>query len=393
MKKLTYKHTMYACFIGYIVQSIACNFAPLLFVGWNNEFSISMGKITTIVTLTFFVQIIVDIVSAKYVDKIGYKASLMLAHIFSAVGFVCLGTLPYVIKNAFVGIVISVILYSIGSGLLEVLVSPVVDYCPSENKSGAMSLLHSFYCWGTVGVIAVSTLYFTVFGRENWRYLAFFWALFALCNAVFFSQVPIVQPPKEKKDGKIGSLFKSKSFLISILLMICAGAGELAMSQWVSTFAERGLNVSKSVGDLAGPMAFAVLMGTGRVVFSKVSNKVSTKSYLIFSSILCIFSYIIASLSSNSVISLIGCALCGFAVSAMWPATISLTSKQNPNGGTALFAILAVAGDIGCTAGPTVIGTITDTMDGDIKKGLIFGAIFPALIIFGLLFQRDKKQA
>lgn len=395
MKKLNYKHTIIGCFIAYMVQAVVCNFAPLLFVGWSNEFNISMPQLTTIVTVTFFTQIVVDLISAKYAEKIGYKKCLVLAHLLSGTGFFLLGVLPYVMEKSFLAILIPVIIYSAGSGLLEVLVSPVVESCPTENKAGAMSLLHSFYCWGTVGVIGLSTLYFAVFSRENWRYLAFAWAVFALLNGAFLVFVPITKlKGDQNKEERVHTkeLFKNKIFIVAVILMICAGASELAMSQWASAFAETGLNVSKTVGDLAGPMAFAVLMGTGRIIFSAISKKVRIEDYLIVSAVGCIASYMLACLIQSPAISLAGCALCGLAVSAMWPATISFTTKVIPNATMAMFAFLAVAGDIGCTSGPTIIGWITDAFGGDLKKGLIFSIIFPVIIIFSLLFLRRKNN-
>ena len=391
MKKINYKHTIVACCIGYTVQAIVCNFAPLLFVGWSKEFNISLPQLTAVVTLTFFTQIVVDLLCAKFADKIGYKRSLILAHITASLGFLLLAILPYTLSNAFMGIVISVILYSIGSGLLEVLVSPVVESCPTGNKTGVMSLLHSFYCWGTVFVIGASTLFFVFLGRDNWRFLSVFWSAFALANSVFFAFVPIKEPPAEEKDNGKLSFLKNKMFFVLILLMICAGAAEQAMSQWASSFAETALNVSKAVGDLAGPMAFAVLMGTGRVLFSRLSRHIKIEKYLLASALICILSYLMACLSGSAVVSLIGCAICGLSVSAMWPGTISLSTKAIPNLPTAMFAFLAVAGDIGCTSGPTLIGFISDKLGDDLKKGLIFAIAFPVIIIIAL-FILNKIQ-
>lgn len=391
MRKFNFKHTVTACFIGYMVQAIVCNFAPLLFVSWAKEFNFSLAQLTTVVTLTFFTQIIVDLLAAKFADKIGYKKCLFAAHFFSGIGFFALAILPYAMADTFAGIVTSVILYSIGSGLLEVLVSPVVESCPSDNKTGAMSLLHSFYCWGTVGVISLSTSFFAVFGRENWRYLTIVWAVFALLNGIFFCLVPINDPKEEAKDKKSQSLFKNKIFIIAIVLMLCSGAAELSMSQWASAFAETALNVTKTVGDLAGPMAFAILMGTGRILFSHLSKKITTEKYLLASSVMCIISYLLACLSSNSAVSLIGCAVCGLSVSAMWPGTISLSTKAMPNISTAMFAFLAVAGDMGCTSGPTLIGIITNELDGNLKKGLLFSIMFPTIMIIAILSLKRKK--
>lgn len=392
MKKFNFKHTVTACFIGYMVQAIVCNFAPLLFVSWEKEFNISMPQLTTIVTLTFFTQIVIDLLSAKFADKIGYKKCLFGAHLFSGIGFLLLAILPYILPNPFIGIVISVALYSVGSGLLEVLVSPVVESCPSDNKAGAMSLLHSFYCWGTVGVIALSTIFFAAFGRENWCILTIVWAVFAILNGIFFCLVPIIEPKEENAEKKSSSLFKNKIFIIAIVLMICSGAAELAMSQWASTFAETALGVSKTIGDLAGPMAFAVLMGAGRIIFSKLSKSINTEKYLIASASLCIISYLLACLSPNAIISLVGCALCGLSVSAMWPGTISMSTRTMPNISTAMFAFLAVAGDIGCTSGPTLIGWLTDAVGGDLKKGLLFAIIFPVIMILAMLLMRKESK-
>lgn len=391
MKKLNYKHTISACFIAYMVQAAVCNFAPLLFVGWNKEFNIDIPKLTTIITVTFFTQIVVDLASAKFAEQIGYKKCLIASHICSALGYLLLGTLPYIMGDAFLGIIISVVLYSIGSGLLEVLISPVVESCPTDNKAAAMSLLHSFYCWGTVFVIGVSTLFFIIFGRENWKYLSFFWAIFASLNGCFFCFVPIHEPKNETTKKRDKSIFSHRFFYLAILLMICSGAAELSMSQWASTFAETGLKVSKTVGDIAGPMAFAVLMGFGRVLFSKLSSKVSIKKYLCFSAVLCIASYLIACMSSNAIISLIGCALCGFSVSAMWPGTISLTTELTGCTSTVMFAFLAVSGDIGCTSGPTIIGWITSALNDDLKKGLIFSIAFPIIFLIVLISTKIKK--
>ena len=393
MKKLNYKHTIVACFIAYMVQAIVCNFAPLLFVTWSREFDISITQLTSIVTVTFFTQIVVDLLSAKFAEQIGYKVCLVISHIFSGVGYLLLCILPNVLNNSYLGILISVIIYSVGSGLLEVLISPVVELCPTENKTASMSLLHSFYCWGTVFTIGVSTLFFALFGRDKWIYLSLVWAIFALLNGIFICFVPVPEPKDEPKSNEEKSVFKNKFFYIAVLIMICSGAAELSMSQWASTFAETGLNVSKTVGDLAGPMAFAVLMGTGRVLFGKLSEKISIQKYLMATSALCIFSYLLAGLSKSPVLSLVGCALCGFSVAAMWPGTISLTTQITKSTSTVMFGFLALAGDIGCTGGPALIGLITNALNGDLKKGLLFSIIFPILILILVLTTKTHTKA
>lgn len=383
MKLLSYKHTIVACCIGYIVQAVVCNFAPLLFVTLSQEFNISLSKITFLITITFFVQLAVDMLSARYVDKLGYKASLVLAHVLSAVGFVLLGCLPYWM-NAYIGLLISVVVYSIGSGLLEVLVSPVVEACPTSNKKGMMSLLHSFYCWGAVLVILLSTAFFAAFGRENWRILAVLWAILPAFNCVYLLFVPVNPPVEPVEKAPVRSFAKSRIFFLCVLLMMAAGASEQAMSQWASAFAETGLQVSKTVGDLAGPCLFAALMGTARVVYSLISEKVNLVKYMSVCGCLCILSYLLASLSADPVVALIGCGLCGFSVGVLWPGTISIAAGNIKQGGTALFAFLAFAGDMGCTVGPTVIGLISDGV-GSVKKGLIYALVFPVILLLCLM--------
>lgn len=390
MKMLSYKHTLFSCYIGYIVQATVCNFAPLLYVTLSNEFNISLSKITFLVTVTFFVQIAVDFLSARYVDKLGYKKSLLLAHMLAALGFVLMGILPDLIAP-YTGLFISVVLYSAGSGLLEVLISPVVEACPTTNKKGMMSLLHSFYCWGSVLVILLSTAFFAAFGRENWRILAVLWAVLPVANGIYLLFVPVNPPVSAEEKVPVRTFAKNKVFLLLILLMAASGASELAMSQWASTFAETGLHVSKTVGDLAGPCLFAVLMGTARVVYSLISEKVNLIKYMTVCAVLCMVSYLMASLSGNAVVALMGCALCGFSVGVLWPGTISIAAKNMKQGGTALFALLALAGDLGCTVGPTAIGLISDGI-GSVKKGLCFAIAFPLLLIICLIPMRKIKH-
>lgn len=340
--KMSYKQTITACFIAYIVQAIVNNFAPLLFLTFQSTYDIPLSKITMLITFNFGLQLIVDLVSVTFVDRIGYRASMILAHILATVGLASLAFLPELLPDPFVGILISVTVYAIGGGLLEVLVSPVVEACPSDNKEAAMSMLHSFYCWGHVGVVLISTIFFAVFGIHNWKILAVIWALVPLCNSLVFTKVPIAPLIEEGEKGlTIKDLAKQKIFWIFMLMMLCAGASEQAVSQWASTFAEKGLGVSKTVGDLAGPMSFAVLMGTSRAFYGKWGDKLDLDRFMIGSSILCMFSYLCISLVPGSVFGLVGCAVCGLSVGIMWPGTFSKASKAMKNGGTAMFALMA----------------------------------------------------
>ena len=354
MKK-SYKSTMCACFTGYIVQAIINNFAPLLFVTFQKTFDIPLSQITALITVNFVIQLLIDLLSAGFIDKIGYRASAVLSHVFAAVGLILLTVLPEVFASPFVGLLIAVIIYAVGGGLLEVLVSPIMEACPTENKEKAMSLLHSFYCWGHMAVVLLSTLFFTAFGISNWRILAIFWALIPIVNAIFFTQVPIYSLQDEGEKGlTLKELCRNKVFWLMMIMMVCSGASEQAVSQWASTFAEQGLGVSKTVGDLAGPLAFAALMGTSRLLYGKFGDKLNLNKCMFFSACLCVISYLCIALIPVPAIGLIGCALCGFSVGVLWPGTFSKSSAAIKRGGTVMFAMLALAGDLGCSGGPTL---------------------------------------
>ena len=379
-----YNNTIVACYIGYIVQAIVNNFVPLLFITFQNTYNISLDRITLLVTVNFGVQLFVDLLSSKLVDKTGWRIAMIAAHVFAALGLAGLTLLPELFEDAFYGLLLAVIFYAVGGGLLEVCVSPIVEACPTKRKAAAMSLLHSFYCWGSVAVILASSLYFLFRGTGDWKVMALIWAAVPALNCIYFMLVPMPEQEAEAKSGSFKALFGNKIFWLMALLMICAGASELCIAQWASSFAESGLGVSKVVGDIAGPCAFAFLMGVSRLVFAKLSEKVRLEPMLLVSGALCAGGYLIIALSPNAVLSLVGCGICGFAVGAMWPGTFSLSAGGIKGGGTMMFAFLALAGDIGCTAGPTLVGFVTDALGGELQKGLSFGIIFPVILCIGL---------
>lgn len=391
--KTDFKHTLYSSYAGYFVQAIINNFLPLLFLTFQNQFGFSYSKISALILVNFLVQLAVDFLSAYFIDKIGYRRCIVAAHFLAAFGLVMLGVLPFALGNAYVGVIISVFLYALGSGLIEVIISPLVEACPTENKSGSMSLLHSFYCWGQMSVIALSTLFFSVSSVENWRLLSFLWAIVPFVNGIYISLVPFPKMLEEGGKMGIGKLFKNKLFLICGVIMFCAGSCELSMSQWASAFAESGLGVSKSVGDLLGPCLFAVLMGTARVVYAKISTKVGLKTVMMGSAVLCVVSYLLASLSPWAVLSLVGCALCGLSVGVMWPGTFSLSAKEIPQGGTAMFALMALFGDLGCSIGPSAVGFATSVFGDELKYGLLCATIFPIILILALTkIKNDRPE-
>ena len=392
MKK-SYDSTMRACFTGYIVQAIVNNFAPLLFLTFQRTYHIPLQQITLLVTFNFGIQLLTDLLSVAFVDRMGYRASMVLAHILSALGLICLTVLPERMGHPFAGILISVIVYAVGGGLLEVLVSPVVEACPSTHKEKAMSMLHSFYCWGHVGVVLFSSIFFKLAGIENWKLLAVLWAVIPVLNALVFTRVPIAPVLPEGEQGMtIGTLFQNRTFWLLFVMMICAGASEQSVSQWASLFAEKGLGISKTAGDLAGPMAFAVLMGASRAFYGNYGEKINLDRFMAVSSVLCILSYLCLVFMPVPVLSLAGCALCGLSVGIMWPGTFSRASKALPAGGTALFALLALGGDIGCSGGPTLVGMVSGMCKGNLKAGILAALIFPVLLLTGAKFEAKKDR-
>ncbi len=390
IKQKNYKKTAVACYLGFITQAISANFTPLLFLTFKNTYGIGLEKIALIPLVFYLTQLLIDFAATKFVDKIGYRICVVTSQVVSALGLVLMAVLPELLPSPFVGILISVVLYAIGSGLIEVLVSPIVEACPFENKAGMMSLLHSFYCWGAVGVILGSTLFFAVFGTAKWQILTLIWALVPLLNVFNFITCPIERLVEDGKSMRISELFRLPLFWLLILLMACSGASEVSMAQWASAFTESAMGVSKTIGDLAGPCLFAVFMGISRVLYGKLNEKLDLNDTMLVSGVLCVICYLLASLSSLPIIGLAGCALCGFSVGIMWPGTISISSQKCPSGGTAMFAFLALAGDLGAAISPTIVGGISNILDGNLKIGLLVATIFPLLLILALIILKRK---
>lgn len=387
-----YEHTIYACYIGYITQAIVNNFAPLLFLTFVADYRLSLDKITLITTVNFLVQLMVDLLSAKVIDKVGYRKSVIFAHLMAALGLVGMAVLPGLCTNAYAGIMVAVICYAIGGGIIEVLISPIVEACPTSKKEAAMSLLHSFYCWGHLAVVLLSTLFFRIFGIGNWKILAVIWALIPIINMFYFALVPIYPVVSEQEKLSLGNLLRNKMFWLIVMLMVCAGASEQAMSQWASSFAESALKVSKTIGDLAGPCAFALCMGSARALYGKYSDYIPLKKTMGACAVLCICCYAVAAFTANPVYGLIGCALTGFSVGIFWPGTFSVAALQIPNGGTAMYALLALAGDLGCASGPTVVGFAANANQGNLKMGLCAAILFPLLMLTGIIVLSRKEQ-
>ena len=393
-----YTSTKIACYTGYFVQAIINNLAPLFYVIFQDEFGINYTKISWLIMINFVTQLVVDILSVKVIAKLGYRTSIVLAHVFSAVGLFLLGNLPRAMDNHYLGLIIPIIIYATGSGLIEVLVSPIVEGLPLENKSGEMSLLHSFYCWGQMSVVLLTTIAIRFVGSENWVYAPMLWAVIPFINMFAFMRVPIFPPVPEGKDEmKVGELFKNKTFLLLCVLMLCSGASELTMSQWASTFAEKSLGVDKLTGDLLGPCLFALLMASARVAFGLLGDKIDIRKVLTFSAVLCVAAYLTVTLSPSPILSFVGCGLCGLSVATMWPGVFSFAAKLFPRGGTALFAMLAVFGDFGCAFGPWLAGIVSDNVRASsisldpLKAGILTLVILPVTMIVTLRIISRKR--
>ena len=385
-----YSKTKRACYLGFVTQAIVANFAPLLFIAFHREFDIPIASLALIPAVFYAVQLITDFLCAKF-KNIDYRKNIIISEITSALGLAGLAFMPALFPNPLIGVLICVCIYAVGSGLIEVLCSPIIEACPFPNKEGMMSLLHSFYCWGAVGVIIGSTLFFTLFGLENWRLLACLWALIPLYNIINFATCPIEPIVQDSEGMSMKQLLSNRMFWFFLLLMIATGASESSMAQWTSAFAEASLGVDKSIGDLAGPCGFAFCMGLGRLWYGKKGQKMDLSAYMTIAGILCFAAYLTASLSTVPIVAFVGCMICGMAVSIMWPGSISLTSAQIPGGGTALFALLALAGDVGGTLGPSLVGLGTQSSENDIQSGLLAASAFPILLVISLLCIRRKK--
>lgn len=387
-----YRKTLTACYLGFITQAICANFAPLLFLKFHNDYQIPLGQIALISTVFFLTQLIVDVLCSYFADRIGYRKCVVASELCAAAGLIGLAFLPDLFPNPLTGIIISVIVYAIGSGLIEVLCSPIVEACPFDHKETVMSLLHSFYCWGSVGVILLSTCFFAILGTDSWKWLACIWAVIPLYNIYNFATCPIEHTTDDGKGMKISGLFRVPLFWIAIILMVCAGASELSMAQWASAYTESALGFSKAVGDLAGPCMFAITMGVSRIIFGKYGDRLDLMRFMVGSGVLCLSCYIAASISNNPVIGLIGCIMCGFSVGIMWPGTISICSGRLPEGGTAMFALLAMAGDLGGAFGPSLVGNITQNAENDLRKGMLVGCVFPLVLILSLLILKNMRR-
>lgn len=390
--KENYTRTRRCCYFGAMIQALGINLAPLFFVTLREEFSISFEKIGRLVLITFLVQLCVDFLAVYFVDKWGYRRSMIAAHLFASAGLFLFGILPQTLPDAYVGMVIAVFVYSVGCGLLEVLISPTVDAIPADNKATSMAMVHAYYPLGQVLTILLTTVAVSIIGADCWWLIFLLWSLVPLCNLLYGLRAPFPPVLPENEKTPMRALVMNPRFWLMLLMMVCAGAAEMAMAQWASLFAEEGLGVTKLVGDLLGPCLFAVCMGVGRFWYGNCGNNIRLRPLLTGCSAAAVVCYLLAVFVTVPLLALLSCALCGLAVSLMWPGTLSAASGDFPRGGTALFALLALGGDLGCSLGPWVAGAVADVSRYGLKAGLVAAAAFP-LLLFLLLRICKKKTA
>ena len=408
--KFNYTHTLLACYISYIVQAIVNTLSPLLFVVYSERLGLSLLQISVLITFNFVIQLAVDIGSTFFITRIGYRRGVIIAQFLVITGLLLMPTLTALMSSKFAALLISSTIMCSGGGLIEVIVSPVVEAIPGDKKASDMSILHSFYCWGQVIVVLVTTVYLAVFGLDAWRFLPLLFALFPITAAFMYFFVPINQLSEDEDTRGFLHLFRQNGFITMIVIMVCAGASEVALSQWASLFAEKGLGISKSLGDLLGPCSFAVAMGLSRVVFGKYASRIRLEKWILASFILCAASYLITVFSTIPALSFLGFALCGISVAILWPGTYSIGARFIPTGGTLMFALFAFSGDLGCTLGPDLIGIVSDKvlkngsnltgiLSGDstaiaLKAGILSAIIFPLIgVLASLVLIRKMKNS
>lgn len=402
-----FRHTSVACYLGYVTQALIITFPSLLFTVFFNKFNINLSELGILIIITFIIQLLMDLLSATFVNKTGYRMPAVIAHLFSFLGLVLLAILPNIMpSHRYIAVSVPIFISSIGGGLIEVLISPIMEGLPNEKKAKSMSFLHSFFCWGQLGTVLLSTLYFYIAGIDKWYFLPVIWSLIPLFNMFYFMKVPLPEPEKGEKIMGVKKLLSTKFFFFFLLLMLCSGAAEQAMSQWASLFAETGLGVSKTTGDILGLSFFATLMGVARLYYGIKGKGENLSRLILYSGILCVFSYLLTVFSPYPVLSLVGCALTGLSVGIMWPGAISIATEHF-DGGTAMFALLAFSGDLGCSLGPGLVGIMSDWFgkgiislpffSGDIvqqglKFGLMIATVFPILLVFAIVIIRQRKK-
>ena len=404
----SYKSTIAACYIGSFVQAIIVNTTPILFIPLREQFGLTFQQMGLLVLINFISQVGCDILFSNAIDKYGFRRFVVAAHGLAVVGLVLFAASPLLFDRPFAGFVTATIIFSGSGGLLELLLSPIVNAIPTDEKAGAMSVLHSFYSWGQAAVILLTTVLLFVFGRAWWQWIILIWTLVPLFNFFFLMRVPFApNVPEEQRQGMDKILLKP-FFIAALATILCGAAAELCISQWASAYLEEAMRLPKVVGDVGGVCLFAVMMGVGRLFYGMYGKKINVSLMMLIGTVGAAACYITVALSGTAVLSLLACGLCGLCVSLLWPGTLVVASEHYPLAGAWMFAILA-AGDIGASAGPWLMGVVaeqahrlpflsgllTQGMSPDqlgLRAAMLVSALFPIIAFFCLRWMRKRTH-
>lgn len=356
----SYQLTTISCFVGIFCQAVSSNITAILFIPLMTLYGLSYVHLGLLVGINFTTQVLVDIIASRLVDRYGFRVFVLPSDILAVIGLVLFGLTPVLFDNILTGLVFSTIIFSASCGLQEVMLSPIVNAIPHNDKGPAMALMHSFYAWGQVATIIITTLFLFFFGIENWQVIVFLWALVPLVNFFMFLAAPFPGVIHENQRMTMRDLILKPFYLVALLAIMGGAATELVMNQWSSTFSEKVLELPKVTGDILGMCGFAVFLGLGRVLYGRYGSKINMNNVLVGSAAAAVVCYIAVAISPLPAISLAACAVCGLAASLLWPGTLVITAEKYPLAGAWIFAILAAAGDIGAASGPFAAGVITD---------------------------------
>lgn len=408
MKK-EFRLTLMAARMGFFTQALVNNLAPVFFVLFRVLYGFSYLQVGILAALNFTLQLFADITSPNLISRFGYRKCAMTAQALCAVGLILMPGLCILTGGVYISFIIPVLIYSYGAGMIEVLASPIVEAIPDLPENTKMSMLHSFYSWGQMTCVALTTLALHFIGYERWFLIPVLWSAIPIFGIILFSRARLDMADMAEKESEKGGRLFCRSFVLMLIIMTCAGASEIAMSEWSSLFAEEALGVSKVAGDLFGPCMFALFMGMGRMCHAKFGERLNLSRLIKACSLLCVICYVGAALLRPAAASLIFCALTGLSVSLMWPGALSLAAARN-NGGARMYGLLAAFGDIGCIIGPVVTSSVSEFADGNeriraigaayglsadktaLRASLLAMALIPLVMLICLSLFSDKGR-
>ncbi len=388
-----YKHTIRACYAGTFTMSLVSNLTPLLFVILMDSFGLTFEQVGRLTLVNFMTQIAADLVFSKPVDKWGVRPFVAGGHFLCTIGLVLFALAPmYAPHNTYIWFMVSTVLFSCGGGLLELLLSPIVQAIPGDEKARAMSMLHSFYAWGFILVVVLTTTALGVFGSANWPLIMITWAILPLATGIAFLKVPLAPQVSEEQRTRTGVLLSSAFFVVVVLGIAAGGAAEVSMSQWISAFTERALGLSKQMGDLVGVCMFALFLGIGRASYGKWGGKTDVTTLMLWGAVGSVLCFLGAALIPNPILAMACCAANGLCVSLLWPGSIVTAAARFPLAGASMFAILAAGGDVGAAFGPWAVGAVADVVPSGLRGGLLVGTIYPAIMVVCMLVVRAMNR-